>query len=224
MTTKLCNKCNTTKEITEFQKDKSKKDGFYPSCKECRKKSLDNPLTKQKKKEYMKKYWQENKEKLIEQNKQYRNENLDKCLETCRNYYKNNKEKCLENKQEYYLKNKETIKQYRKEYRNNMTEEQIQKERLRSIVRGHKRRKVTGNHLSIKIIRELLEQYKYKCYYCNSKIIHTERNSYHIDHYVPIAKGGTAEISNLVISCPTCNMSKGAKMPHEFMLKLGKLF
>ena len=118
MTTKLCTKCNTTKVITEFHKDKTKKDGFYPSCKECRKKSLDNPLIKQKKKEYNKKYWEENREKLIEQNKQYRKENLDKCLEICRGYYKNNKEKCLENKQEYYLKNKETIQEYGKEYRN----------------------------------------------------------------------------------------------------------
>lgn len=224
MTTKLCNKCNTTKDITEFRKDKSKKDGLTIYCKECLKQYENNPITKQNKKEYMKKYQGINKEKLSEQHKKYRNENLDKCLELCRSYYKNNKEKCLENKQEYYLKNKETIQEYKKEYRNNMTEEQIQKERLRCRVKGQKRRKVTGNHLSIKIIRQLLEQYKYKCYYCNSKIIHTEKNSYHIDHYIPIAKGGTAEISNLVISCPTCNMSKGAKMPHEFMLKLGKLF
>jgi len=28
MTTKLCTKCNTTKVITEFHKDKTKKDGF----------------------------------------------------------------------------------------------------------------------------------------------------------------------------------------------------
>lgn len=221
MTTKICTKCKIEKSTNEFIKDKNKKDGYYSSCKDCRKEYLKN--NKEKRYQYNKEYWKQNRDKLIQQNKDYRNDNLEKCLESSRNYYYKNKEKCLENKKEYYLKNMEAIKQYKKELRANATEEQKEKERLRGRTRSANRRAVTGNHMSIKTIRTLLAQYGYKCYYCESKINQKEKNSFHIDHYIPIAKGGTNEISNLVISCPTCNMSKGAKMPEEFMIKFGKL-
>lgn len=36
MNTKVCSKCNVEKEICEFRKDTSKKDGLYPSCKRCK--------------------------------------------------------------------------------------------------------------------------------------------------------------------------------------------
>lgn len=34
---KLCNKCNQQKPLSDFHKDKSKKDGYYSSCKLCNK-------------------------------------------------------------------------------------------------------------------------------------------------------------------------------------------
>jgi len=34
---KFCSKCNESKLLTEFTKDKNRKDGRYPYCKECRK-------------------------------------------------------------------------------------------------------------------------------------------------------------------------------------------
>jgi 5-methylcytosine-specific restriction endonuclease McrA len=34
---------------------------------------------------------------------------------------------------------------------------------------------------------------------------------YHIDHIVPIAKGGTSERRNLQLLAPICNLRKGAK-------------
>ena len=35
---KTCNKCGKTKDLSLFNKNKSKKDGFHEWCKECRKK------------------------------------------------------------------------------------------------------------------------------------------------------------------------------------------
>jgi hypothetical protein len=31
----------------------------------------------------------------------------------------------------------------------------------------------------------------------------------HVDHYVPLARGGTGAESNLVLSCEECNLAKG---------------
>lgn len=51
-----------------------------------------------------------------------------------------------------------------------------------------------------------------ECYYCGAT---TE--PFHVDHRVPIAKGGTDEIDNLVPACLRCNLSKGAKLLEEWL-------
>jgi len=43
---------------------------------------------------------------------------------------------------------------------------------------------------------------------------------YHVDHRVPIARGGSNGPENLVIACPDCNRRKNAQMPHEFAGRL----
>lgn len=58
------------------------------------------------------------------------------------------------------------------------------------------------------------------CHWCGKKCA----KSYHIDHYVPLSKGGKHEISNLVIACPKCNIRKNAKDPYEFAASVGRLF
>jgi len=42
---KKCNKCKIEKEVTEFSKDKQKKDGYRPSCKMCQKKKYKKPTS-----------------------------------------------------------------------------------------------------------------------------------------------------------------------------------
>lgn len=58
------------------------------------------------------------------------------------------------------------------------------------------------------------------CYWCGKKCPKT----FHVDHYHPLSKGGKHEADNLVISCPTCNLTKSAKDPYEFAKSVGRLF
>jgi len=58
------------------------------------------------------------------------------------------------------------------------------------------------------------------CHWCGVKC----ESDYHIDHYFPLSKGGKHDISNLVISCPTCNVRKNAKDPYKFAQQRGRLF
>lgn len=48
-----------------------------------------------------------------------------------------------------------------------------------------------------------------KCFYCASNITN---NQYHLDHIIPLSRGGKNLVDNVCISCPICNMSKGSKL------------
>jgi 5-methylcytosine-specific restriction endonuclease McrA len=51
------------------------------------------------------------------------------------------------------------------------------------------------------------------CYVCDCKItIHT----FHAGHKISIKKGGTNNINNLEILCPSCNLSMGVQDLEEF--------
>lgn len=50
------------------------------------------------------------------------------------------------------------------------------------------------------------------CWWCGKAV----ESNYHVDHRKPLALGGSNDPSNLCISCPTCNSTKGMKMPWEF--------
>lgn len=49
-----------------------------------------------------------------------------------------------------------------------------------------------------------------KCYYCNSLLLFD--HSTHLDHYIPLSKGGMHSITNVVWSCSTCNLIKHDKL------------
>lgn len=96
---KKCSTCQIFKQLIEFNKCKTNKDGLHYCCKSCRK--IEREKNSEKRKEKQKEYYEKNKELLIIKNKNYRNEN---------------KEKIKEQKKEYRLKNIEHIRQKNKEY------------------------------------------------------------------------------------------------------------
>lgn len=100
---------------------------------------------------------------------------------------------------------------------------------IRNAVRRnyHARKKVIpGTHTAAQL-QDLLKRQKYRCYYCSARFEKRNgRHIYHVDHTFPISRVDfdipANDISYLVLSCPTCNLSKGDKFPWEFH-KGGKL-
>jgi len=80
MTTKHCNKCSTTRELSDFHKDKGKKDGHSYICKHCAlavvakysKKNQD------KVKAYQKKYYADNQDKAKARAAKWQKDNPDR--------------------------------------------------------------------------------------------------------------------------------------------------
>ena len=51
-----------------------------------------------------------------------------------------------------------------------------------------------------------------KCAYCGCDL----NGKYHVDHIVPLSRGGTDYAENLTLTCPRCNLSKGDKLLSEW--------
>lgn len=58
----------------------------------------------------------------------------------------------------------------------------------------------------------------YACYWCDGSF--TDSNPLHVDHLIPLARGGAHAIANLVPACQRCNLVKSAKDPYTFALEL----
>lgn len=57
--------------------------------------------------------------------------------------------------------------------------------------------------------RRILERDNYTCAYCGASIATSPSIAFHVDHIVPLSKGGSDAIGNLVTACEHCNTSKG---------------
>jgi len=66
----------------------------------------------------------------------------------------------------------------------------------------------------------LLTKQRWLCACCRCSLI---KNKAHLDHIIPIARGGIHDDSNLQMLCATCNISKGCRNPIEFMQSRGML-
>jgi 5-methylcytosine-specific restriction endonuclease McrA len=75
-----------------------------------------------------------------------------------------------------------------------------------------KRQPITG--ISSDWIARTLEQQQMSCFYCRDAI---SVGSMHKDHLIPLAMWGLNHVSNIVLSCPTCNLEKGPKDPLHFV-------
>lgn len=217
---KICCVCKIQKELINFCKNKNSRDGKSYQCKQCAKLYRDNNKDKSKNyksknKEYKKNYYLNNKEHInyLRRLKYKNNENIKiKSNQANKNRLlkesEDQKYKRLESYKEYYNLNKDKINLLRKKYR---------KENKEYInLKNRKRKKLLKeNNIKQKDINNLLYTYNNKCVYCN---IDVERGvNLHLDHKIPLIRGGTHTIDNLAPSCNVCNLKKATKTYEEFI-------
>ena len=68
-------------------------------------------------------------------------------------------------------------------------------------------------------IQRIGNRQKWKCYWCGKP----SKHDFHVDHIVPLAKGGSNSPNNLAIACPPCNRRKNATDPIEYARRIGRL-
>lgn len=138
----------------------------------------------------------------------------DRAREIARAWQKANPERRLE----YTRKWREANREHKREANRKWRESNLEKARAVALNYQHKRRAKIVSGLTTKELREWERAQRKVCHWCGVKC-----EKYHIDHRVPLSKGGVHEARNLVIACPPCNQTKGARCPIEFAQSLGKL-
>lgn len=192
--TKVCRDCGEEKFASEFTVDRSRKDGLNPYCKTCtaaRSAAWSNA----------------NKEKRAAKGAEYRAAHKEEIAARMADWYETNKERIVARMAEYYLENREKILTKNAEWARANPEKVAA---LNSNRRAF-RQSTPGIHTAGDIQAQY-ERQKGHCYWCNCQV----DDEYHVDHVVPLSKGGSNWPSNLVVACPTCNSSKHAKHPMDY--------
>ena len=237
---KNCTKCGTIQPITNFNKSNKTKDGHRSRCRECQKQDMKEYRSNNK--EIGKIYYEKNKESILETNKAYREKNKTEIYNKHKEYVEKNKEKIARYKKDYEeqrkangfirIRNKEKKREIDKAYslrhRESIKERQRQWDKTEKGIICKKRNKANRRLREKRGIitpddtNEFLKNH-HTCYWCNKQINKEDSRSYHLDHFVPLSKGGLNVIKNIVLSCAKCNLSKGAMMPEDFAKKIKKV-
>jgi hypothetical protein len=76
-----------------------------------------------------------------------------------------------------------------------------------------------GTLMGFELREYLLQRDKHTCQYCGGA---SNDNILNLDHKHPRAKGGSNRVSNLIISCVTCNEAKNAMLLPEWLSKINR--
>lgn len=110
-------------------------------------------------------------------------------------------------------RNPAQIAQYKKNwYTLHKNEEKYKLKRRSDTQRRRARMKAAEGHFTPEDIKTLHRSQNGLCWWCGKAY----GENYHIDHRIPLSKGGTNWPNNLCVACTQCNQSKGSKLPHEF--------
>ena len=84
---------------------------------------------------------------------------------------------------------------------------------------NNRRERTKGSKLSPDLPDRLLKLQRGLCACCRVSL----GSKYHLDHIMPLSRGGSNTDSNIQLLCPPCNMQKKAKHPIDFMQQRGYL-
>lgn len=197
-----------------FHRCKGKKDRLSNQCKECAKtRSRDWKKThKTRISEIGKAYYQANKAEIDKKNKAYVDTHTERLRGYGNQYYHAHREKRIASRRRY---------------------SKTEQGRMRILANLNKRRarkRAIEGTLTPQQIQTKLKAQRYRCYYAACGHAKFEKRNgryvFHLEHTIPTSRteaGPRHDINYVVLACPSCNMKKGTKLPHEFF-EGGRLF
>jgi hypothetical protein len=214
---KTCNKCLQTLPLEDFSPTKGGLYGVRAKCKRCCAKAAKD-------------YRRRNPEKVIAYNAKYRKENPDKVAEHNRRFRESNpdygKKYHADHKESENLRKRlayweDPIKQAIRKKKARQENPEKFRERNRKYAANNqeklneksaRRRARKAQAPTFKLSKkEIWKLYNSPCFYCGNP-------GGTIEHVIPIARGGSHGIGNLVPCCGSCNYSKADKTVMEWRI------
>ncbi len=187
---KTCTQCGELKTLTDYHKRSASADGRTSDCKVC------NSAARAK----------------------YRAANREATLLYAQKYHKEHKEARNAVNREYYHNHKEDFAAKARKYN------QENHERNSEVAR-RRRARILGNGVQKYTTLQVLETYGIDCHLCNRPVDMSAprrvgspgwETALHIDHVIPISKGGQDSLANVRPSHGKCNITKSARLMGEF--------
>lgn len=148
--------------------------------------------------------------RVRERDAAWRRANPERLAANGKRYFDANIEKRHESQQRWRDANRAYIKAV---YENNKDRWRIYQATRRALIKA-----AGGTHSTDQIDAMFVRQ-KGKCPWCKVSL----KAGYHIDHHMPLARGGTNDISNIQLLCADCNRRKSHKHPIAFAQSRGFL-
>lgn len=198
--TKLCPKCQQWKPATSeyFNVNNRAKDKLAGHCKVC-------------KQEYRARAHQ----KIYEQKKRWRENNPEREKARVDKWCQENRDALLENKRRYHAENKNELKA---RYLVRLASDPAKYRSKRKFMGDRKRVKGVENagEYQPSDLITLFDEQNGRCFYCGITLSWSIDGDVHHDHMIPLSKGGSNTIDNIVICCLSCNASKKNKTPEHW--------
>lgn len=168
-------------------------------------------------------YYLKNKERIKAKTTAYYYDNWAKCREARRTYAEKTKDEAYERQKAYQVKNKERLKAYHKAYRAANADGLKEKKKLsyertkqayllRAMQRKARKRAAPGTCTKAQLDARIAF-YGNKCAYCPGPFEH-------VDHVIPLSRGGSNWPANLRPACAKCNLSKSDMSAREWLASL----
>lgn len=155
------------------------------------------------------KWIEKNKEYKAQKDAEYYQKNKVKKAAYDVEYYKLNGEKKRQRERQRNITDREKIRLRQSVYYQTKHGQLIRKigsQRYKQRKRSNHKHNYTANELKLH-----LDKFNEECAYCGSKPAIT------IDHFIPVARGGSDCLGNFVLACFSCNSSKYASDPYEWV-------
>lgn len=129
-------------------------------------------------------------------------------------HYAENSQHVLDRSREYAKRNRSEVSRRAREWsRNNPNKRKAISKNYKAKRRSQEEAGITGA-----VLAEWTRWQPKTCFYCGAEC----SGDFHVDHFIPLSKGGAHVLTNLRIACASCNLRKNAKMPDEFMREVAR--
>lgn len=207
-TEKQCPRCEQIKSLGEFNRQRSQKDGYSTYCHLCRKARYQEDIDRNRARG--REYYRRNKEAIRKRHLARYSQHKDEINAKNLEYYKKHREEINAAIRTRYATDTEYRNRAR-EKANIRHRERYQNDpeyRIRSIACSVKYTNLKRGASTAEIVdrQAIIERDKATCYICG--IGSLTDSEIHLDHVIPLSKGGPHIPDNIRVTCISCNCKK----------------